>query len=864
MNQQAMNRNPWPGLSSYKEPKAGETPLAFCGRNHEIEDLVPLIKGHIFTTLYGSSGLGKTSLLNAGVFPKLKMEGNFLPINIRLGLTPENVSLQQSIVSAITEKIQEINGRIIEQDAIKQHFELGMPQADSSDYLWTYFAINQFLNPDNQPLTIILAFDQFEEVLYSRSDDATCLLKQILFVMNNDNHLPSFEHDGVVYEYATNYRFIAILREDDLFMLEDIIDNNYLQSMKNNRYRLRELKESAARDVIQIPGKDCIKEDEIEDVTSQIIQYSKDNDGTISSSMISFLCNRLFTKGNGLITSKLVKENEGKTLQEFCQELLAKLPYDEFTKFTELLVEDGRRKLISYDAFKKNIPHGDYLFNEESRLLDFVNIRKKQKHVEIIHDKFAAIIPAIKQELDAAREKERLEAEKEKAEQIAQVAQNQAEEAKNQVAEATVEKKQLEKEKRIAVKLAEEAQNQVVEAKSQAAEAAEAVEVANSRIKRRNMWLSISTLATIISAGLIAFFALKPDKTIIPIDDPMNIELVFSGDKTLMGYDWKAKVCFIGIDTLEMKYGVTGKPVNPNDTIEIKAKGDKNQNPDTIKLTIPKRKLKADFKVQVIPVNLCEEQTQDISIEPDTNSNIDTKTITLTRSEKAMFKLEGTVTSTNGKPLLDALVIVGDEARQTDKNGSFTFYLNDLTELRDKAFYALKNEYDHKEINVEHIIELLQNNQKITIPLSLKSNYRGLYRRILQLTKDTLVGYYNRHGTTKGIDSVLTASDSTLLKTYLGPGFKVSKPTKCHSEKNDTTYYFFFNTKTKSVLGYYETKETIKPFKGTIFKIEPEEDDNKNEKPSYDQWQLTLSAFDEVYNRERISGILSGNKLIRN
>ena len=405
--------NPWPGLSSYKEPK-GEAPLLFCGRNREIEDLVPLIKDHIFTTLYGSSGLGKTSLLNAGVFPRLKKEGCFFPINLRLKLTPKESSFQEFIISTIKEEVKKANLNIVKQDAVISQYDLHMPtDISSSDYLWTFFALNHFTNAENQSITLILAFDQFEEVLLSRPEDTATLLKQVLFLMNNDNHLPSFELDGKTYHYEENYRFIVTLREDDLFMLEDIIDNNYLQSMKNNRYRLRDLKPEAAKEVIQIPGKDCICKEQIDDITNQIIEYSKDDDGTISSSMISFLCNRLYTKGNGFITSELVKENGGKTLKEFCQEQLAKLPPKEFEAFTKLLVDDGRRRQVLYDKFHKEVPSGDFLFEEESKLLDTVTIRKRA-NVEIIHDKFAAIIPEIKKELDAAAITEQLTKEKEK------------------------------------------------------------------------------------------------------------------------------------------------------------------------------------------------------------------------------------------------------------------------------------------------------------------------------------------------------------------------------------------------------------------------------------------------------------------
>jgi len=807
MNKPEINRNPWPGLSSYKEPQTEEIPLAFCGRNREIEDLVPLIEGHIFTTIYGSSGLGKTSLLNAGVFPRLRA-GQYLPINLRLSLTPSDSAFQQSIITAITEKVKETGGRIVKQDIVLEQFDLQIPEVESSEYLWTYFAMNQFLDSSGHPVTIILAFDQFEEVLYSRPKDATCLLKQILFLMNNDNHLPSFEANGVAYNYTENYRFIAILREDDLFMLEDIIDNNYLQSMKNNRYRLRELSQEAAREVIQIPGKDCLNLDEIDDITNQIIQYSQDNDGTISSSMISFLCNRLYIKGNGFITSELVKENEGKTLKEFCQELLAKLPYEEFIAFTDLLVEDGRRKLISLETYKKKVPHGQYLFDEETKLLDIVNLRKKKQHVEIIHDKFAAIVPHIKNELITIKEKDEAVREAEKAN-----------EAKDEANKTSIQ------------------------------------------VKRKNKWLkwglALASMLITFALACIYYYANRPP-IVVPTDDiPIEIDLIFSPDKSLTGYEWKAKVIFTDIDTLGLKLN-DEREINDTDSIDIKARGDMNLNPDTIKLTMPKNKLGSSFKAHIIPINLCDRLTKTIEVKLETASKPYTEVITLTRSDSAMYKFTGKVTSaTNGKPLMDALVILDDAVRHTDKDGSFTFYLNDSSELRDKTIYAIKNEYEYKEILASSFIQQLGTKNMVRIKLSLKDKYKNLYDNFYNLTTDRIK---QSHYEKQQLDSTIrfTAEDSTILKNYFGSNFDPIKPGKC--SLRDTTIFFLRHN--KAIIGYYQVKDKEKhPFKGTLVSIQPEEGNKKNPQK---QWQLTISAFDDVFNREHITGILSGEIVKRN
>ena len=66
-----MNNNPWKGLRPYEFDDAH----TFYGRNTEILQLTSLIEFNRAVILYGKSGIGKSSLLRAGVFPWLKLNG---------------------------------------------------------------------------------------------------------------------------------------------------------------------------------------------------------------------------------------------------------------------------------------------------------------------------------------------------------------------------------------------------------------------------------------------------------------------------------------------------------------------------------------------------------------------------------------------------------------------------------------------------------------------------------------------------------------------------------------------------------------------------------------------------------------------
>src|SRR3954471_20298967 len=82
--------NPWPGLSSFTEDTRG----FFFGRDRETEELARLVRRATLTVLFGQSGLGKSSLLQAGLFPLLR-ETDHLPLYLRLDHNAEGPLAEQ-------------------------------------------------------------------------------------------------------------------------------------------------------------------------------------------------------------------------------------------------------------------------------------------------------------------------------------------------------------------------------------------------------------------------------------------------------------------------------------------------------------------------------------------------------------------------------------------------------------------------------------------------------------------------------------------------------------------------------------------------------------------------------------------------
>jgi hypothetical protein len=64
--------HPWLGLESFRE----ETRAYFFGRDAETAELRLRLRGQPLLVLYGRSGFGKTSILSAGLIPRLRSEGH--------------------------------------------------------------------------------------------------------------------------------------------------------------------------------------------------------------------------------------------------------------------------------------------------------------------------------------------------------------------------------------------------------------------------------------------------------------------------------------------------------------------------------------------------------------------------------------------------------------------------------------------------------------------------------------------------------------------------------------------------------------------------------------------------------------------
>lgn len=397
-------QNPWAGLASYEDPSKSERTLKFCGRDNDIYDVTRLIDDNLLLILYGKSGIGKTSLLNAGVFPKLRLE-QYLPVSLRLGTLEDGASYQEAIISAVKNAVEEEHGITSTYPVVEEQTDNQQP-----DRLWNYFARNHFFNADQRPLFPVVVLDQFEEVLRNNDMDhggkAQTLLNQLQYIIDESHALSDCVVGGKDYFYDFNFRFVISIREDELYLLEDNIDNLSLSLFRNCRYRLRQMKPNQARQVISIGiDEGCVKEEQsshIEDIIIDLLTKGGSS-SEIDPLLLSLICSKTFSikKGEFITQNDLKYWGDGTNLLEKYYEDATSGLNTRQKRFLQSLVTDdsvGLRKRTNKKRAESQL--GPMEFNKltkgDNRLL---TVNEASSTVELIHDMLCPIIQQSKEDL---------------------------------------------------------------------------------------------------------------------------------------------------------------------------------------------------------------------------------------------------------------------------------------------------------------------------------------------------------------------------------------------------------------------------------------------------------------------------------
>ena len=342
--------NPWPGLLAFREADQGY----FQGRKAETEDLFRLVIRERLSVLFGLSGLGKSSLLQAGLFPLLRRETIF-PVYIRLDFSAPEPDLVGAVKADIA------------REASAAHIEA--PPAKADEALWEYFhrQDNDFWNARNRPVIPLLVFDQFEEIFTlgcldsSRARASEALIEQLADLVEGrpparlKARLDQHPEEAKAFAFSHHdYKILLSIREDFLPDLEAL--RARMPALALNRLRLRRMNGEAA--VLVVNQAQHLIDPDVAEQVVRFVAADKHHvplaDLEVEPALLSVVCRELNNKrrtlGEPKITSGLLAGSHEQVLTGLYETSVSDLPI-EVRCFVEdhLLTVSGYRDSVALD-----------------------------------------------------------------------------------------------------------------------------------------------------------------------------------------------------------------------------------------------------------------------------------------------------------------------------------------------------------------------------------------------------------------------------------------------------------------------------------------------------------------------------------
>lgn len=228
--------NPYIGLRTYDENHRHN----FWGRDEDTKRLADSIIENTSTLIYGCSGCGKSSMINAGLIPTLRyhemfgMTYRFLPIKIKphdcIKGNEGSFRLWSAVSDAIDNyviKLEEVKGYSIRGEEIESKEMGGLS-------LWEKLNLITYRDKDDNPINFLVIIDQFEEIF-----QMNLTLREIRNVFNTYELLCGYYKQesikniadqtiadlDIIKKYAYKkpenfHRFVVTIRQDFLYELE--------------------------------------------------------------------------------------------------------------------------------------------------------------------------------------------------------------------------------------------------------------------------------------------------------------------------------------------------------------------------------------------------------------------------------------------------------------------------------------------------------------------------------------------------------------------------------------------------------------------------------------------------------------------
>jgi len=408
-------QHPWLGLSSYTE----ETRAYFHGRDDEAAELARRVQRKNLTVLFGQSGLGKTSLLRAGLVPRLRGEG-YCPVYVRVDYSPESPPPAEQIKQAVFKATVAAGHWTRPGTAIE------------GESLWEFLHHRGDLLRDASGRTLLplLIFDQFEEIFtLAQADDrgrlrAREFIEELADLVENRPPLAlerRLEHDDSAaddFDFArADYRILIALREDYLAHLESL--KGTMPSITQNRMRLARMTGAQALSAVIKPGGRLVSQEVAESIVRFVAGGAELSNAEVEPSLLSLVCRELnnlrIARGRAEISADLLAGSRDTILTEFYERALEDQPPGVRRVIEdELLTESGYRESLAEERVIKALAAAgaepDALAKLVDRRLIRIEERLDVRRVELTHDVLCSVVRAsrdLRHEREARDEAER-------------------------------------------------------------------------------------------------------------------------------------------------------------------------------------------------------------------------------------------------------------------------------------------------------------------------------------------------------------------------------------------------------------------------------------------------------------------------
>lgn len=233
MNASYVNRNELRHINRYPglRPFVKNDNVIFFGRNTETEQLLDSIRVNKTFILFGKSGLGKLSLINADIIPRLMVE-NYYPVLIRFYNTKKDPA--------------DIVG-----DELKKH--ISKNALSSSDNRQKSDLSNLLSRWDKEQKPILI-FDQFEEFFYYDTKKREALISELAFIVINDLFIQKEQANSQprLPLQRKDVKLLFLIHSDRLNLMNEISER--IPGIFNNRFQLKPLLKEKAEQAMVLPA----------------------------------------------------------------------------------------------------------------------------------------------------------------------------------------------------------------------------------------------------------------------------------------------------------------------------------------------------------------------------------------------------------------------------------------------------------------------------------------------------------------------------------------------------------------------------------------------------------------------------------